>query len=92
MNDSSIVLPVHIDPAHAYFEVDVSIVAQFKLTPSRFSFVSPDGKTYYLEEDVDAEQLILALSKNGVGFSFTEVNHAELAFFRNYPRATRTVH
>jgi hypothetical protein len=90
MLPETVVLPVHVDPAHSYFEVASSIVESLQITPSEFSFISPCGQTYYLN-DIDAESLIHALSEQGVAYRFEEIEHSELAFFRSY-NSTRRVH
>jgi hypothetical protein len=91
MLPETVVLAVHVDPSHSYFEVASSIVESLQIRPSEFSFISPCGLTYYLESDIDAESLIHALSEHGIAYRFEEVEHSELAFFRSYNR-TRRVH
>lgn len=83
----SVVLNVHLDPRHAYFEVPANLVNELGLGVSRYSYVSPDNTLYYLECDFDAEKLINALAHNNISFEFNEINHEDLAFFRKYRSA-----
>lgn len=83
----SIVVNVHIDPRHAYFEVSSDLIAQLGVNVSRFSFVSPDNSRHFLECDRDAEQLINALAEHNISFRFEEIEYDELAFFRKYRTA-----
>lgn len=83
----SIVVNVHIDPGHAYFEVPSNLISELGVCVSRFSFISPDNSLYYLECDRDAEQFINALAQHNIGFKFEEIEYEEPAFFRKYRTA-----
>lgn len=88
MLPSAITITTHHDPAHSYLEVEASLVEGLALSGSlsKYSFISPDFSTYYLEVDVDGLLFIDSLSENKIEFTFEEVVHDEPGVFRQFNR------
>ena len=73
----SIALTFHDDPGHAWLEVPRSMMEDYDVTPSCFSYVTQDGETFYLEEDCDAGLVIRPLQAAGFTVEFNAVYHGD---------------
>lgn len=75
------------DPAHGWFEVPVSLVSELGIGReiSAYSYVSRDGLTAYLEEDMDALRFHHAMQRKGIEYKTNEsVCHGQ-SFVRRLP-------
>lgn len=82
-----VLINVHTDPSHSFFEVPADLVNDLSLNPSKSSYLSPDRKHYFLECTKDAELFLHALDERNIDFRFEEIEHEKPAFFRQYDSA-----
>jgi len=70
------------DSSHGWLRVPHRLLWELDLTAciSRFSY--QDSKYYFLEEDCDAEKVLLALKEKGITYSLVE-RHCEYWHGRN---------
>jgi len=84
--------PFYSDSSHGWLKVQKSELENLNLSRpiSSFSYVSPDGQFYFLEEDRDASIFIAAhqdqVLTNGQKVTFKEHYSNRSSRIRNYPR------
>ena len=67
----------HQDPSHGWLAVPLSLLTDWGVRPSRFSY--HDASTAYLEEDCDAARFMMEAAARGVlvtlNETFTNTDH-----------------
>jgi hypothetical protein len=74
-----------IDDRHGWLVVPLNAVVASGVDISRFSYVSPDGRLAYLEEDADARAFILAARIERPTTTKWPVKRVKRAQCRRYP-------
>lgn len=77
------------DPGHGWLRVPRSELVELEIDGliSGYSYISPDGRWVYLEEDMDAGVYITARVLAGLGWPATREHHANNdSRIRRYPR------
>lgn len=80
-----------IDDRHGWLVVPLSAVVASGADISRFSFVSPDGRLAYLEEDCDARAFLVAGRIERSIATMWPIKRVKLAQCRRYPSFTPAV-
>jgi hypothetical protein len=78
-------LTFHDDPGHAWLEIPEKVCTDLGVVLSGYSFVSPDGRDYYAEEDCDAPKVIKALAAAGFELEYQSIYY-EKGFKETFPR------
>jgi hypothetical protein len=86
MRGKTIKLVLHSDSQHGWVEVDRKLLTRLKIADqiSQYSY-QLDSKVF-LEEDCDANRLIMALQNQGKTVKLVELNHGISANIRRYQR------
>jgi hypothetical protein len=74
-----------IDDGHGWLVVSVKAVAVCGAAISRFSYVCPDGRVAYLEEDCDARAFLDAAGIERATAKAWPVRRVQRAHCRRYP-------
>ena len=73
----------HTDPGHGWLAVATSEIEALNIPVTPFSYVSPDGLTYYLEEDLDAGTFLALRKKLAIPFEIVETHTNASHWIRN---------
>jgi hypothetical protein len=73
-----------IDDRHGWLVVPLSAVVASDADITRFSYVSPDGRLAYLEEDVDARAFLVAAGIKRATAAKWPIKRVKLAQCRRY--------
>jgi hypothetical protein len=74
-----------IDDRHGWLVVPLSSVLASDADITRFSYVSPNGRLAYLEEDVDARAFLVAAGIERATARQWPIKRVKLAQCRRYP-------
>jgi hypothetical protein len=74
----------HDDPGHGWLEVSEKVCTDLGIILSEYSFVSPDGRSYFAEEDSDALKVCGAINRAGFEIQFNSVYY-EKGFKETFP-------
>jgi hypothetical protein len=82
-------LTLYADPSHAWLKVSLWDLKQLKIDNqiTSWSYIDPNGKDIYLEEDVDMVTYLTTLKKHGLDYVIWEDvtdNQSIIRTYRNY--------
>ena len=82
-------LTLYADSGHAWLKVSLWDLKQLKIDDkiTSYSYIDPNGKDIYLEEDVDMATYLTTLKKHGLDYVIEEDisdNQSIIRTYRNY--------
>ena len=79
-------LTLYSDPGHAWLKVSLWDLKQLKIDDqiTSYSYIDPNGKDIYLEEDVDLKTYLKSLESHGLDYVIKENVTDNQSIIRSY--------